>query len=41
MTTEDKINYWVELSIEPVLIARDTDYAGFFDEIQRTGIKIH
>jgi hypothetical protein len=30
----------VDDRIEPVLIARDTDYAGFLDEIQRTGIQI-
>jgi hypothetical protein len=24
----------------PVVIARDTDYAGFLDEIQRTGVEI-
>jgi len=26
--------------IEPVLIARDTDYAGFLNEIEHTGIQI-
>jgi predicted nucleotidyltransferase len=30
----------VDYRIEPVLIARDTDYAGFLDEIQRTGVRI-
>ena len=35
-----KLTRKVDDRIEPVLIARDTDYAGFLDEIQRTGIKI-
>jgi len=35
-----KLTRQVDNRIEPVLIARDTDYAGFLDEIQRTGIKI-
>ncbi|MDR1023553.1 MAG: hypothetical protein LBL94_09840 [Prevotellaceae bacterium] len=26
--------------IEPILVERDTDYAGFLDEIWRTGILI-
>jgi hypothetical protein len=26
--------------IEPILIARDTDYAGFINEIEQTGIEI-
>ena len=30
----------VDLRIEPHMIARDTDYAGFLDEIQRTGLLI-
>ena len=30
----------VDFRIEPHVIARDTDYAGFIDEIQRTGIQI-
>jgi predicted nucleotidyltransferase len=30
----------VDTRIEPVLVAQDTDYAGFLDEIQRTGILI-
>jgi len=30
----------VDLRIEPHVIARDTDYAGFLDEIQRTGVLI-
>jgi predicted nucleotidyltransferase len=30
----------IDYRIEPVLIARDTDYAGFFDEIRKTGIMI-
>ena len=35
-----KLTYQVDDRIEPVLIARDTDYAGFLDEIERTGIQI-
>jgi predicted nucleotidyltransferase len=30
----------IDPRIEPVLIARDTDYAGFLDEIERTGVEI-
>ena len=30
----------IDFRIEPQVIARDTDYAGFLDEIQRTGIQI-
>ena len=30
----------VDFRIEPVVVARDTDYSGFIDEIQRTGILI-
>ena len=30
----------VDFRIEPVVVARDTDYAGFLDEIQHTGVKI-
>jgi predicted nucleotidyltransferase len=30
----------IDFRIEPHVIARDTDYAGFIDEIQRTGILI-
>jgi len=30
----------VDFRIEPHIIARDTDYAGFLDEIQNTGIRI-
>jgi len=36
-----KLTYQVDDRIEPVLIARDTDYAGFIDEIQKTGILIN
>ena len=36
-----KLTNQVDNRIEPVLIARDTDYAGFIDEIQRTGILIN
>ena len=35
-----KLTHQVDDRIEPVLIARDTDYAGFINEIQRTGIQI-
>ncbi len=35
-----KLTYQVDDRIEPVLIARDTDYAGFLHEIQHTGIQI-
>ena len=31
----------IDLRIEPHLIARNTDYAGFLDEIQQTGILIN
>lgn len=30
----------VDDRIEPILVERDTDYAGFLDEIRRTGILI-
>jgi len=30
----------IDFRIEPHVIARDTDYAGFINEIQRTGIQI-
>jgi predicted nucleotidyltransferase len=36
-----KLSYQIDNRIEPVLIARDTDYAGFLDEIQKTGIEIN
>ena len=35
-----KLTREVDDRIEPVLIARDTDYAGFLDEIEHTGIEI-
>ncbi|MCL2073219.1 MAG: nucleotidyltransferase domain-containing protein [Marinilabiliaceae bacterium] len=35
-----KLTYQVDGRIEPVLIAKDKDYAGFIDEIQKTGIFI-
>jgi predicted nucleotidyltransferase len=35
-----KLTRQVDDRIEPILIERDTDYAGFLDEIQRTGILI-
>jgi predicted nucleotidyltransferase len=31
----------VDFRIEPHVIARDSDYVGFLDEIQHTGIEIH
>jgi len=31
----------VDFRIEPHVVARDTDYAGFLDEIQRTGILVN
>ena len=31
----------IDFRIEPHVIARDTDYMGFLDEIQRTGILIN
>jgi predicted nucleotidyltransferase len=30
----------VDYRIEPHVVARDSDYAGFIDEIQRTGVEI-
>jgi predicted nucleotidyltransferase len=36
-----KLTRNVDYRIEPHVIARDTDYAGFLDEIQRTGIEIY
>jgi predicted nucleotidyltransferase len=36
-----KLKRTVDVRIEPHVIARDTDYAGFLDEIRRTGIEIH
>ena len=35
-----KLTREVDDRIEPVLIARDTDYAGFLNEIERTGVEI-
>jgi predicted nucleotidyltransferase len=35
-----KLTLQIDDRIEPILIARETDYAGFLDEIQRTGILI-
>ena len=35
-----KLTRQVDDRIEPVLIARDTDYSGFLDDIQRTGIRV-
>ena len=31
----------VDFRIEPHVVARDTDYAGFIDEIQRTGVLVN
>ena len=35
-----KLRRQVDFRIEPHVIARDTDYAGMIDEIQKTGILI-
>ncbi|MDR0834423.1 MAG: nucleotidyltransferase domain-containing protein [Candidatus Symbiothrix sp.] len=35
-----KLTRKVDFRIEPHVIARDTDYAGFLDEIKRTGVEI-
>ena len=35
-----KLSNHIDDRIEPILIARDTDYAGFLEEIQRTGVQI-
>ncbi|GHT20367.1 hypothetical protein AGMMS4957_07040 [Bacteroidia bacterium] len=35
-----KLSNRIDDRIEPVLIARDTDYAGFLSEIQKTGIEV-
>ena len=36
-----KLKRQIDLRIEPHIIARDTDYAGMLNEIQRTGILIN
>ena len=36
-----KLRRQIDFRIEPHVIARDTDYAGFLDEIQKTGILIN
>jgi len=36
-----KLRRQVDFRIEPHVIARDTDYAGMIDEIQKTGILIN
>jgi len=36
-----KLTYQVDDRIEPHVFARDTDYAGMIDEIQKTGILIN
>lgn len=35
-----KLTEQVDFRIEPHVIARDTDFSGFLDEIQRTGVEI-
>ena len=43
LTTEPilwRLKRKVDFRIEPHVIARDTDYAGLLDDIQRTGIQI-
>ncbi|GHT44765.1 hypothetical protein AGMMS49965_20990 [Bacteroidia bacterium] len=35
-----KLSNHIDDRIEPVLIARDTDYADFLSEIQKTGIEV-
>ena len=30
----------VDIRIEPHVVARDTDYAGFLDEIENTGVRV-
>jgi predicted nucleotidyltransferase len=35
-----KLTRQVDNRIEPLLIARDTDYSGFLAEIERTGIEV-
>ncbi|MDR0567332.1 MAG: nucleotidyltransferase domain-containing protein [Prevotellaceae bacterium] len=35
-----KIARRIDIRISPVVIARDTDYAGFLSEIQRTGVEV-
>ena len=35
-----KLTRQVDDRIEPLFIARDTDYAGFINEIEKTGIEI-
>ena len=36
-----KLRQQIDFRIEPHVIARDTDYAGFLNEIQKTGILIN
>jgi len=36
-----KLRRQIDFRIEPHVVARNTDYAGFIDEIHRTGIEIH
>jgi len=36
-----RLSEQVDFRIEPHVVARDTDYAGFIDEIKRTGILIN
>jgi len=35
-----KLKRQVDFRIEPHVVARDTDYAGFIDEIENTGVRI-
>ncbi len=35
-----QLTYDVDARIEPKIVMRDKDYAGFFDEIRATGIEI-
>ena len=35
-----RFTHKIDYRIEPIVIARDTDYAGFLDEIRRTGVQI-
>jgi predicted nucleotidyltransferase len=35
-----RLSNHIDDRIEPHVIARDTDYAGFLDEIQRTGVEV-
>ena len=41
ISTINRLTKKVDFRIEPHVVARDTDYAGFLDEIQRTGILVN